>query len=204
MILAVAGTLLAAGVAWATHIDNIVPTATYNHACDEGSVDGGGTLCRTDNGAVYYYMDSNGDFELEAGDRSVVRNMLSAQYSPTDLAIHYDSTPVFSGSGETDIIYQEGAVPGSADGINWCNDDSPSPTYECDQQYIRIQGAGDYTPGLSCHETGHAVGLTHGAQASPVVSQTNDALGCMQTPVSFSEPLGANQSSNINAVYARP
>lgn len=201
LTLLIAGNVIAAGFAWAAVTNNLVPTANYSPYCNEPGIVTNGTVCQTDNADVYYYMDSNGEYELEAEDKDVVRDMLSGQYAPTHLVIHYDSTPVFSGSGETDIIYQEGSVSGSADGTTWCNDDSPSAYYECDQQYVRIQGAGSYTPGLSCHETGHAVGLLHGNLAAPKLSNDDNALGCMQTPVSFSEPLGDNNRDNINRVY---
>lgn len=191
----------AAAVAYANHIDNIVPTINYDKSCLEGSVNGGGTVCLTDNSDVSYYMDNFDPFKLEAGDRQVVSAMLSSEYAPTHLAILYDSSPTFSGTGETDIVYQEGDVPGSNEGITWCNDASPIPRYLCDQQMIRIE-AGHYNPGLSCHETGHAVGLLHGADSVPSVSNMNPDLGCMQKPVSNNETLGGNQYLNINSVYS--
>ncbi|MFC6704401.1 hypothetical protein [Flexivirga alba] len=153
----------------------------------------------TDNNQVYYYMNSSGSLELEAGDKSVVRNMLASQYSPTDLQIYYDSTPKLTGTGETDILYQEGDVPGSYNGYTWCDD--PVATYVCDQTVVRIEGGGYYKPGLSCHETGHAVGLTHGADAYPRRNQRDSILGCMETPTDDLTPLGANQRNNINAYY---
>lgn len=196
---ALAGLLVATGVAWAAATDNLVPTNNYNVACQNGSV-GDASVCRTDNAQVSYYMDSGGSDALEAGDKAIVRDMLSAQYSPTDLAISYDSTPTWSGSAETDIYYAEATVPGSDQGFTWCNDNSPGG-YLCDQQYIRIEGGGLYTPGLSCHETGHAVGLLHGANASPRLSNTNSALGCMKKPVGYSDPLGSSNKENINGAY---
>ncbi|WP_179201116.1 MULTISPECIES: hypothetical protein [Streptomyces] len=206
LTIAVAGVLLGAGVAWAAVTDNLVPTGNHNPSCSEPGIFSSVTVCQTNNGSVYYNMDSSGEYELEAGDKDIVRDMLASQYSSTDLAIYYDSNPTFSGDAETDIIYQEGStdIPDDADGFTWCNDDSPAAEYECDQQYIRIRGAGSYTPGLSCHETGHAVGLLHGDDASPQLLKTNSALGCMQTPVDYCEPLGDNQADNINAHYIKP
>lgn len=194
----VAALLVAAGVAWAAATDNMVPTNNYNKACSTGNADSG-VVCQTDNAQVTYYMDSGGSDALETVDKNIVQKMLSAQYAPTDLSISYDSTPAWSGSSETDIYYAEATVPGSADGTTWCNDDVS--TYRCDQTYIRIEGGGSYTPGLSCHETGHAVGLLHGSNASPQLSKTNKALGCMQTPVNYSEPLGSSNKENINGLY---
>lgn len=191
------------GSAWAdggADIDNMVPTQNLSHACNEGSVNGADP-CRTDNATLTFYMDSADPYKLEAADKTVVRNMLSSQYSPTHLNPSEHDSPVLSGDAETDIIYQEGSVPGDDEGYTWCDDNSPAPEFVCDQQYIRIEGAGDYTPGLSCHETGHAVGLTHGYDAYPRVGNQTAALGCMKKSVGFSENLGANQITSINAVY---
>ncbi len=99
------------------------------------------------------------EYKLEQPDKLTVNQVIDLEYRPTDLAFHYDSSPVFSGSGETDIIYQEGSngVPSSVDGITWCNA-TGGDVVDCDQQYIRIRGNGNYVYHLTCHETGHAVG----------------------------------------------
>ncbi|WP_405615952.1 hypothetical protein OG292_21915 [Streptomyces sp. NBC_01511] len=190
--------LVATGVAWSAATDNLVPTINYNKACYKG-VAGDAGVCQTDNAQVTYYMDSGGSNALETVDKNVVQKMMSSEYAPTDLSISYDSTPTWSGSGETDIYYAEAAVPGSYVGAAWCND--PSSTYRCDQTYIRIEGGGQYTTGRSCHETGHAVGLVHGAESAPRLSQTSSALGCMQTPSKSGLPLGPNNKENINSIY---
>ena len=185
--------------------DNLVPTNTYAPVC-LGRDTPGGMVCKTDNADVYYYMDSSGEYELEQGDRDNVAAVLSGQFSPTEIAIHYDSSPVFSGEGETDVIYQEGST-GLGEGVvgsTWCNDDVNSELYECDQTYIRIRGAGPMSdPKVVCHESGHAVGLTHGAQAAPIVNNDDAQLGCLRTPLTAisSGSLGSNQVSQINANY---
>jgi hypothetical protein len=189
--------------------DNLVPTGTYSPICLGSGGTIGDMVCQTDNSEVYYYMDSSGEYELEQGDRDNVAAVLSAQYSPTHLAIHYDSSPVFSGEGETDIVYQEGStgLPDGVVGATWCNDDVNSAAYECDQTYIRIAGAGPMSdPKVVCHETGHAVGLTHGSEAYPVVSRSDSQLGCLRTPLTAitSNALGTNQVNQINANYPAP
>ena len=189
-----------AGVAWAVNANNMVGNANYDFECTEGGP-GYGRVCRTDNAGVYYYMDSGGEFELETADRDNVRYVMSTYYNPTDLTVTYDSSPVFSGDAETDVVYQEGAVSGGFDGYTWCNDASPSGRYVCDQTYVRIEGGGLYTRGLTCHETGHSVGLLHGANSNPVTSNTDADLGCMRTPVSSGATLGTNQRNRINAAY---
>lgn len=103
------------------------------------------------------------------------------------------------GSAETDIVYQIGAtVPSGFDGWAWC-DDAVSTT-RCDQHYVRLR-ANSVTNGLICHETGHAVGLTHGNHAAPNVGQTDARLGCMKTPVTANEALGSMNKANINETY---
>ncbi|MEW9550359.1 hypothetical protein [Nonomuraea sp. NPDC050783] len=190
----------AAGVAWAATTDNMFPTAYTGSYCATGM--GVGQPCQTDDREVYFYMDSSGEYELESPDRAAVNSAIDDEYRPTDLAFHYDSSPVFSGDGETDIIYQEGStgLPSNLDGITWCNAKGHD-NKDCDQQYIRIRGNGHYTHGLTCHETGHAVGLQHGDWASPQLSRTDTRLGCMVTPVGSNAGLGANNRENINATY---
>ncbi|MDW6063997.1 hypothetical protein SAZ11_46160 [Streptomyces sp. FXJ1.4098] len=200
--LAAAFLLVVTEVAWAAVTDNMYPTYNASRPCRDDPDGGDGILsCQTDNREVYYYMDSGGTYELESPDRTIVSDMLRDDYAPTDLARHYDSSPTFSGDAETDIIYQEGStnIGSSSDGVTWCND--AVDARRCDQQYIRIRGNGYYTPGLSCHETGHAVGLTHGQQADPKLNQTDSRLGCLQTPVSYGTGLGANNRENINGAY---
>ncbi|GLF97170.1 hypothetical protein [Streptomyces yaizuensis] len=193
---------IGSGVAYAAVTDNIVPTANYSPRCiDEGSEpDANGGLCLTDNTDVTYYGDSSGDNMLEAGDKATVNSVMANEYNPTQLNTSYDSSPSFSGSAETDIIYQEGTrnLGSNVLGMAWCNDAVTSS--KCDQAYIRIR-PGNYSYGISCHETGHAVGLTHGAQAAPRLRQNDSRLGCMQTPVPSGAGLGANNRDNINAAY---
>ncbi|MDA2812014.1 hypothetical protein O4J56_15330 [Nocardiopsis sp. RSe5-2] len=200
---ALAAALAGGGVAWAAVTDNMYPTANTDNRCNNMTIRTADFPCRTDNRNVSYYMDSHERFKLEAGDKRTVRGVMRNQYAPTDLRISYDSTPTFSGSGETDVIYQEGraGLPSGADGITWCNDAVNGARYKCDQQYIRIRGRGHYTPGLTCHETGHAVGLQHGRYSSPRLSDTDSRLGCMVTPVGYSVGLGANNRDNINGTY---
>lgn len=188
-------------------IDNFVPSSNYGPDCNQ-IVSGdwnNATVCQTDNRDVYYYMDSSGEYELEQDDRDKVATALQNEYVPTTLNIYYDSTPVFSGTGETDIIYQEGNdIPADAAGITWCNDEAGSATFECDQSYIRIRTQGAYNLRRSCHETGHAVGLLHGPNASPAIDRLDSRLGCMRTPTSeiSSGDLGGNQVWHINHHYS--
>ncbi|WP_219926815.1 hypothetical protein [Glycomyces artemisiae] len=191
-----------AGAAWAAFTDNMYPTPYANLACvDEGSTPNGYLSCQTDNATLTYYMDSGGSNMLETVDRNRVNYVMEHVFEPTDLTVSLDSTPSFSGSAETDIVYEESGigVPSGASGVTFCND--AADHLRCDQQYIRILGGGHYANGLICHETGHAVGLLHGDQASPVTSRRDERLGCMEDPVSDGEVLQDNNIDNINGTY---
>ncbi|WP_331763670.1 hypothetical protein [Streptomyces anthocyanicus] len=187
-------TLLTGTAAAAT--DTIVPTLTYQNNCANAAI------CQTDNADVYYYMDSDGEYELEAEDRSVVVTMFTNEYSPTDLVRHYDDAPVFSGEGETDHVWQEGSTGLDSDavGMAWCNDPIGT-THECDQHYIRIRGNGYIDASVTCHEMGHAVGLVHGNLAYPTRGmEDHAALGCMVSS-DYEANLGTNNVNGINSTY---
>lgn len=192
---AAAALVITASAAWAAEVYNMVPNPRYDRPCQQTDSDGGGGVCRTDNANWRVYRQNS----LESTDKSRVHDVLREQYSPTDLAVHFPDSPVYTGDSETDLIYQEGSVSGSANGRTWCNDQA-GDTHECDQQYARIE-PGHYTYGLTCHESGHAVGLLHGYNADPQTSNTADILGCMKTPVNSDAKLRANQKENINSVY---
>jgi hypothetical protein len=181
----------------------LVPTGRFDTHCHEGSP-GNGQTCQTDNVGVTFYMDSNGEFELESPDRADVNAGIDQNYRPTDLTFTYDSTPSFSGDAETDIVYQEGTLPDGYDGYTWCNDAIGFYTsYKCDQHYIRIRGAGVYTEGIVCHETGHAVGLVHGEDTtSGYGNQDSTHMGCMvKSGVSATATIRSGQVADINDVY---
>ena len=190
----IAGVTCLGGVAWAViSTDNLVPNNNYGPQCQWADV------CKTDNEDVYFYMDQAGDDALEAADDAMVNEVIDDEYRPTDLVMHYDSNPTFSGSGETDWYYQEQTVSGDSRGRTVCNDPDWG-TYKCDQHYITIE-PGYWSHGLTCHESGHAAGLLHGDKADPRVSMTDSVLGCMKTPVSTGQVLGQNQENQINANY---
>jgi hypothetical protein len=195
------GIAVTAGVAWAAFTDNMYPTQYSNGHCTDESGPNGWISCLTDNSTVTYYMDSGGTNQLEPEDRTVVINVMNNIYGPTDLSVSLDTSPTFSGSAETDIVYEESGigVPDTASGATFCND--AVNELRCDQQYIRILGGGHYVKGLVCHETGHAVGLLHGNRSDPLVSNTDERLGCMETPTSDGEVLQDNNIDNINGTY---
>jgi hypothetical protein len=118
----------------------------------------------------------------------------------TDLIIQWASTPTYSGANETDIIYQRNVnVPAGFTGVTWCEDSVT--TIRCDQHYVAFLSA---TPDwdIACHESGHAMGLTHGQHAWPALVNTAAWLECMRTPFPpGSWQVGALNTTNLNGVY---
>ncbi|MFE9691925.1 hypothetical protein [Micromonospora sp. NPDC005806] len=196
------------GPAQATHeYDGMMPTANYDVICLSASGPADGEVCRTDNADVYWYADSANPGELEADDFNALRTMLLNEYVPTDLALTYDSSPVFSGDAETDLVYQEAEadlpLPSGILGATWCNGAAPA-YYECDQTYIRIvspDGFRRYGGSIACHETGHGVGLVHGNDASPRLDPGDARLGCMVNEDQFPSDLGSDSTHLINVTY---
>jgi hypothetical protein len=189
--------LVSASVAAST--DNLVPTGSYFRDCvSETSSDHGGPVCQTDNSQLTVWFQSS----VTASAETTVRAALNGSYDPTDLNVSYPATVEYNGSAETDIIYQINPNDlGSLIGLTWCDDAVGG--YKCDQQYVRFVASNAVDRELACHETGHAVGLTHGAQADPVASNSDGALlGCMETPDTGNHPyLQSNNVDNINDVY---
>lgn len=192
------------------NIDNIVPTLNYNYQCNTGS-SSSGRLCQTDNADVHYWARTTGAHNVstyvrDAYIKPVMQNKFGAN---TDLVSTYDTSPTFSGGGETDIIFEQGVLDGNTIGTTWCDDPVDTSTIKCDQTYIWGEGPA-WGKDLVCHEAGHAVGLTHGSQAyksSPPygsLSQTDARLQCMVTPlnsVNATQNLGPQNTEMINDVY---
>jgi hypothetical protein len=184
----------APSAAQAEIFNNMYPTATIPANCQDGVM--GDLFCRTDNAALTYFIQST----IGTTGTINIDDVLYDQFNPTDLNVTYDGTPSYSGSAETDLIYQSGTVPTGLIGITWCN--SAANYLHCDQQYIRTS-AGNPSHNLICHESGHGVGLTHGDDADPYQDPTSAVLGCMRNPSNYitSPTLGSHNISEINAIY---
>lgn len=190
----------------APEVDAMLPTTNASAPCISGGSSPYSGDCRTDNSTVTYYMDSAGDDALEPADRSVVTDILEDIYGPTDLSIAYDSTPSYSGSAQTDVIFREGYnqyfSPNTV-GITWCNSAVGGSTHLCDQTFIMIRGMGRYTDISASHEIGHAIGLAHPNDADPWFPACEPGFHVMRQGLNcLSGPeLGLMLTRNINHIY---
>ncbi|MGC3000162.1 hypothetical protein ACPF8X_17795 [Streptomyces sp. G35A] len=197
VVIGVATTALAAGtvVVQAAYTDNIYPTANYSPTCRDG--DQGDTFCQTDNRTLTVYREGS----LTATEKKTISRAVKDYYGPTDLVVKIESRGVYSGGAETDIVYKAKTLPRSKIGIAWCDDSVSSR--KCDQHYVAFNknndGIGPINKSDACHETGHAVGLTHGPEANPRKDLRDNRLGCMSYNDVYG--LGANNKENINSTY---
>ncbi|MFI8190690.1 hypothetical protein ACIF8T_18070 [Streptomyces sp. NPDC085946] len=196
-VVGVAGTALVAGTAvvQAAYTDNMYPTNNYSPTCRDGGQ--GDTFCQTDNKTLTVYREGS----LTSAEKSAISRAVKDYYGPTDLAVKIESRGVYAGGSETDIIYKAKTLARGKIGIAWCDDAVSSR--KCDQHHIAFNknndGIGPINKSDACHETGHAVGLTHGPEASPAKGLYDDRLGCMSYNDVYG--LGANNKENINATY---
>ncbi len=181
--------------------DSLIPTGSFDNPCaNTTSTSTNQQPCQTDNGGISVFMQTTVSTHMKGR----IRESLDKNYDPiAELSITYVSAPVYSGSGETDIIYQQADLPGTLLGFYWCNDAVNGSTYKCDQGYVRFTTTVQYERwALVCHETGHALGLMHGSESSPVTNNSSSKLGCLRTP--FDEEyrsLGPNNVTQLKDTY---
>lgn len=180
----------------ATHqYDNVFPTPQYMNNCRDSTLGDPMGFCQTDNVGLTVWREGS----LSSSGRLNIGQMLDDQYRDlTKLTVTFVQQPSYSGDSETDIIYQHGdGLPGSLDGLTWCNDSESN--VQCDQHYNRFR-MDNPKRDLACHETGHGVGLTHGEEAEPFLRNDANIQGCMQQPLPLSNEgrLGSLNIHNIN------
>lgn len=176
----------------ASHYDSMFKTGNLSSNCFDGAF----LPCQTDNSTLRWYDEASITFT----GRSNIESVMEGTYESTDFSVSIQIPPSYTGDSETDIIYRQVALPPGVLGQTFC-DDAVSTT-DCDQGYVELAASTPDTKTI-CHESGHTVGLTHGANASPSVANSDDSLGCMQTPYSeiTSATLGSHNAAQINSTY---
>ena len=185
-------------------VENIFPSPNIyggDPDCENGQ------LCLADSRIHTVYVEPLGPKMTAATEFT-----LNVYENNTDLdVIYHDSSNVkYSGSWETDIIYvNRNSLPDNVWGRAVCDDSSPGNS-KCDQFYVLYHADkidADMPDdvrrqrSLACHETGHTLGLLHGGNADPSVSNTQYALRCMRTPLQSDPFLGAHTKDVINRNY---
>ena len=194
LVIGIGCTLAQVTAASANHYDSMYPTGNAGWTCSDG--DRTDNFCQTDNATLTAFFGQS----MSAGGESNTRATLNDSYTTTALNVSYPSTVVLTGSAETDIVYRVDASQVPSGFIGWTYCDDAVSLYQCDQHYVYFEFQPSIT--LACHETGHAVGLTHGDDASPQVSNTADSLHCMRTPISYADRwVGQHNADQINATY---
>ena len=187
--------------------DNRVGNPNYNYTCYSASQASPRNVCRTDNADLGWRMEGNIDFTGSANDTPLetsLNDTMRISYTGTDINPYFDTTPVYSGSGETDLVVRSKAgdfVTGD-DGYTWCDDAAGATGNDCDQQYSNYRSLNTTRP-LVCHETGHAVGLLHAANSTPDnLGNNNTIMECMmKNTVWDHRGLGPTNVYNINRMY---
>ncbi|MEW9555823.1 hypothetical protein [Nonomuraea sp. NPDC050783] len=154
-------------------------------------------FCQTDNSTLTVWRQKSVAPSGWTRIKEVLKDDFDAR---TDLKVKFVRKPVYTGDAETDVIYKKPEkFPAGVVALTWC--DNRVDELKCDQHYVLLKGA---TPSkeLACHETGHAVGLTHGNRAYPAVSNEDSRLGCLRTPPRVGvQTLGGHNRRMINKTY---
>jgi hypothetical protein len=168
--------------------------------------------CRTDDTTLTWWSDrepEHPDTAFTEDQEQRIRDTVLQQYNNlTVLDTIGEVPPVFEGDTETDVIYVGTVFPGEDEnnlGLTYC-DDAVGGTDKCDQEYVWINtdnpGLDAVFEGVICHETGHAVGLTHGDDADPSQDPASTFLnGCMATPTLDNTLLGGQNVDQIDGAY---
>lgn len=96
-----------AGAAVAT--DNIVPTSRYDHTCLNATQASPKYVCQTDNASTGWRAEAPIDTTTSPNDtpaETSINTTMANSYDGTDLDTYFDTTPVYSGAGETDVVYR--------------------------------------------------------------------------------------------------
>ncbi|MEW9552479.1 hypothetical protein [Nonomuraea sp. NPDC050783] len=184
----------------AADFDNMYPTEHTSWVCRDQKFSINAKFCQTDNSTLTVWRQDS--ISIKQGRQNIAAVLKTEFHEGTDLTVKFVRKPVYAGSKETDVIYQKAKDPKKElpglQALTWCND-AVNDT-RCDQHYVRFHTAWP-SKTLVCHETGHAVGLTHGSNASPRVKIDDYRLACMRYPFTAGAYLGAHNVKMINKTY---
>jgi hypothetical protein len=169
--------------------DSMRPTVNYSAQCATDN------FCTTDNSTLTYFSQGS----LAPYSRTQITSVLENQFEPTVLSVTRQDPPAYEGNAETDIVYRIGALPRGISGATQCDD--PNGLWKCDQHFVTFLND-FWAQHLTCHESGHAVGLTHPQSASPNLPGTDPSFACMRTADNYNvHGLGVHNASQINGEY---
>lgn len=159
-------------------------------------------VCRADNSAHTWYISTG--YSSRMLD-AAISAMNAWGHTDTDLSVYRDTTLSYL---ETDIHFWSDAALVGTDTLANTDCLAAVDWLRCKAYQVRVRpdvytGGYNLAEAVVCHEAGHTLGLLHGLESSPVVSNQNVNLGCMRT-----EPLTGNMRSRgahnvweINRVY---
>lgn len=184
---------------------------TYEDVIDDRCREQVGRLCKADS-ATHTVSTGYLGPKMKAGTEAT----LNGSWDTTDISVAYHSTPVFTGSWETDIIFQyDDGLPAGTWGRTICDDDSPG-NWKCDQFYVYYHGDKICPPGggtycndatmhraLACHEVAHTLGFTHGVHSDPAGTSNNQFdFRCIRVPLPTGDPwVGSANVGHVNQEY---
>lgn len=161
------------------------PNSKWPGTCEQHS---GGT-CMGDNALHTVYVDLGYGTQMAIA----VWDTLNLSYDTT--SVNIQSTSIMHGS--TDVYYggDNSGPPGANFGVTTCLDYNAPSNKACQHWHVKFYlnniSSWNYTQNttfgynarrhIACHETGHTLGLMHGSQATPTMSDLAAAIYCMQT-----------------------
>lgn len=176
--------------------DRMWPTPNSTHQdCLQQNPDSGSSVCLPDSDIQTFYYDNLDSRMDTATDRT-----LAWSWDTLDYIVDWrrQSTPKWSGTWETDVIYRDrNFLPWGVLGWATCEDTADSSPDHCDQFYITYHmdhlcgstiaicgtdtGDQNKRQALACHETGHTLGFVHPENSNPIVPYWEADYECMRT-----------------------
>lgn len=192
--------------------DRIFPVAGKSSTCQETNPDNNTSVCLADSQFHDYHYQNLGPKMTTATNSTIGQSWNTI----SGWTWQYDPTPLYSGQGETDVIYRSSNfLPDGAFGWASCEDRADTNATRCDQSYVTYhgdficqQGLCDGTSSdaaklwsLACHESGHTLGLLHPDASNPVAPTNEADYRCMRSDAALtSAVVGSENVQAINSV----